>query len=65
MAKNAPCWDYGNDWLHLGNVVYDFTDKARLIKDIVRNMLIRTQAMVEYTGRPETIPQKFLEANVQ
>ena len=65
MAKNAPCWDYGNDWLHLGNVVYDFTDKARLINDIVRYMLIRTQAMFEYTGLPETIPQKFLEAYVQ
>lgn len=65
MAKNAPCWDYGNDWLHLGNVVYDFTDKTRLINDIVRYMLIRTQAMFEYTGLPETIPQKFLEAYVQ
>ena len=65
MAKNTPCWDYGNDWLHLGNVVYDFTDKNRLINDLVRYMLIRTQAMFEYTGLPETIPQKFLEAYIQ
>lgn len=65
MAKNTSCWDYGNDWLHLGNVVYDFTDKTKLINDLVRYMLIRTQAMFEYTGLPETIPQKFLEAYVQ
>ena len=65
MAKNTPCWDYGNDYLHLGNVVYDFTDKNKLVTDLVRYMLIRTQAMFEYTGLPETIPQKFLEAYVQ
>ena len=65
MAKNTPCWNYGNDWLHLGTVVYDFTDKTKLVNDLVRYMLIRTQAMFEYTGLPETIPQKFLEAYVQ
>ena len=65
MAKNTPRWDYGNDWLHLGNVVYDFTDKTKLVNDLVRYMFIRTQAMFEYTGLPETIPQKFLEAYVQ
>ncbi len=65
MAKNTPYWDYGNDYLHLGNVVYDFTDKTKLVNDLVRYMLIRTQAMFEYTGLPETIPQKFLEAYIQ
>lgn len=65
MAKNIPSWDYGIDYLHLGNVVYDFTDKTRLINDLVRYMLIRTQAMFEYTGLPETIPQKFLEGYIQ
>ena len=65
MAKNTPCWDRTMDYLHLGNVVYDFTDKNRLVGDIVRYMLIRTQAMFEYNGLPESIPQKFLEQYVQ
>ena len=65
MAKSTPCWDRTMDYLHLGNVVYDFTDKNRLVGDLVRYMLIRTQAMFEYTGLPETIPQKFLEQYVQ
>ena len=51
--------------MHLGNVVYDFTDKNRLVSDLVRYMLIRTQAMFEYIGLPESIPQKFLEQYVQ
>ena len=53
MAKNTPCWDRGTDYLHPGTVVYDFTDKNRLVNDLVRYMLIRTQAMVEYTGLPD------------
>ena len=65
MAKNTANWDRGQDYLHLGNIVYDFTDKNRLVSDIVRYMLIRTQAMFEYAGLPETIPQKYLEAYVQ
>lgn len=65
MAKNTANWDYGYDWLHLGNVVYDFTDKNKLVNDLVRYMLIRTQAMFEYTGLPDTIPQRFLESYVQ
>lgn len=65
MAKNSTQWDYGYDWLHLGNVVYDFTDKNKLVTDLVRYMLIRTQAMFEYTGLPDTIPQKFLESYIQ
>ena len=65
MAKNTQCWDRGADYLHLGNVVYDFTDKNRLVNDLVRYMLIRTQAMFEYTGLPDSIPQRFLEQYVQ
>ena len=65
MAKNTPCWDRGMDYLHLGNVVYDFTDKNRLVNDLVRYMLIRTQAMFEYKGLPDSIPQRFLEQYVQ
>lgn len=65
MSKNVSCWDSTMDYLHLGNVVYDFTDKNRLVGDLVRYMLIRTQAMFEYTGLPESIPQKFLEQYVQ
>ena len=65
MAKNTANWDSGYDYLHLGNVVYDFTDKTRLVNDLVRYMLIRTQAMFEYSGLPDTIPQKFLEQYVQ
>ena len=65
MAKNTPCWDRTMDYLHLGNVVYDFTDKNRLVGDLVRYMLIRTQAMFEYNGLPESIPQKFIEQYVQ
>lgn len=65
MAKNTPCWDRGMDYLHLGNVVYDFTDKDKLVNDLIRYMLIRTQAMFEYTGLPDSIPQRFLEQYVQ
>lgn len=65
MAKNTANWDRGYDYLHLGNVVYDFTDKNRLVNDLVRYMLIRTQAMFEYSGLPDSIPQKFLEQYVQ
>ena len=65
MAKNTQCWNRGVDYLHLGNVVYDFTDKNRLVNDLVRYMLIRTQAMFEYTGLPDSIPQRFLEQYVQ
>lgn len=65
MAKNTKDWDRGQDYLHLGNVIYDFTDKNKLVNDLVRYMLIRTQAMFEYSGLPDTIPQKFLEQYVQ
>lgn len=65
MAKNTTCWDRGMDYLHLGNVVYDFTDKDKLVNDLIRYMLIRTQAMFEYTGLPDSIPQRFLEQYVQ
>lgn len=65
MAKNTANWDRGNDYLHLGNVVYNFEDKTKLVNDLVRYMLIRTQAMFEYSGLPDSIPQKFLEQFVQ
>lgn len=65
MAKNIKDWDRGQDYLHLGNVIYDFTDKNKLVNDLVRYMLIRTQAMFEYSGLPDTIPQKFIEQYVQ
>lgn len=65
MAKNTKDWDRGYDYLHLGDVIYDFTDKKQLVNDLVRYMLIRTQAMFEYSGLPDTIPQKFIEQYVQ
>lgn len=65
MAKNVPPWNPVNNFLRLGNCVYDFSDKSRLVSDLVQYMLIRTQAMFEYTGLPDTIPQKYLEYYVQ
>lgn len=64
MAKNTQPWNKA-DFLHLGNATYDFENKDQLISDLVRYMLIRTQAMFEYTNLPDTIPQKYLEQYIQ
>ena len=65
MAKNVQSWSPVDNFLQLGNCVYDFSDKSRLVSDLVQYMLIRTQAMFEYDGLPDTIPQKYLEYYVQ
>ena len=37
---------------------YDFRNKAENVDNFIRYMLARTLQMFEYTGLPETIPQK-------
>ena len=40
-------------------------DKSKAVDSFVRYMLIRTQAMFEYQGLPDTIPQTALEYLLQ
>lgn len=40
-------------------------DKSKAVDSYVRYMLVRTQAMFEYQGLPDTIPQKNLEYLLQ
>jgi hypothetical protein len=44
---------------------YDFRNKAENVDNFIRYMLARTLQMFEYTGLPETIPQKELERILQ
>lgn len=43
----------------------DFKDKSTAISNYVKYMFARTQAMFEYSGLPETIPQRMLELYLQ
>lgn len=43
----------------------DFGDKTSAIKYYVRYMLNRSQSMFEYTGLPDTIPQREIELMLQ
>ena len=44
---------------------YDFRNKVENVDSFIRYMLARTLQMFEYTGLPETIPQKELERLLQ
>lgn len=44
---------------------YDFRNKHENVDNFIRYMLARTLQMFEYTGLPETIPQKELERLLQ
>lgn len=44
---------------------YNFEDKLTLIREYVGYMLARTQSMFEYSGLPETMPQRALELLLQ
>ena len=47
------------------DALYDFRSKKKSVSWYVRYMLARTQAMFEYKGLPDTIPQRFLELYLQ
>ena len=54
-----------SDWI-VGQCIDDILkDKNRLVHSYVNYMLNRTQQMFEYTGLPESIPQKNLELILQ
>lgn len=54
-----------SDWI-VGQCIDDILkDKNRLIHSYVNYMLNRTQQMFEYTGLPDSIPQKNLELILQ
>lgn len=44
---------------------YDYTEKDDAINNYIRYMLNRTQMIFKYEGLPDTIPQKFLELQLQ
>lgn len=44
---------------------YDFADKKRNIRRIVKYFLNRTQSMFKWQGLPETIPERMLELYLQ
>lgn len=45
--------------------LYDFSDKEKAVFDHVRYMISRTQTIFEWSGLPETIPQRNLELLLQ
>lgn len=54
-----------SDWI-VGQCIDDILkDKKRLVHSYVNYMLNRTQQMFDYTGLPESIPQKNLELILQ
>lgn len=44
---------------------YDFKDKNKCVKNYVEQMLNRTYNMFKYTNLPDTIPELFLERQLQ
>lgn len=44
---------------------YDFKDKDKCVKNYVNQMLNRTYNMFKYTNLPDTIPELFLEMQLQ
>lgn len=44
---------------------YDFKDKNKCVKNYVEQMLNRTYNMFKYTNLPDTIPELFLEMQLQ
>lgn len=44
---------------------YDFADKKRNIRNMVRYFLDRTQSMFKWTGLPDTIPERSFELYMQ
>lgn len=44
---------------------YDFADKKRNIRNLVRHFLDRTQSMFKWNGLPDTIPERSLELYMQ
>lgn len=50
----------------IGNTkLYDYKDKQCGVNNYIAYMLNRTQRIFEYEGLPDTIPQKFLELQLQ
>ena len=50
----------------IGNTkLYDYRDKQCGVNNYIAYMLNRTQRIFEYEGLPDTIPQKFLELQLQ
>lgn len=45
--------------------VYNFTDKRQMTNDIMTKMLRSTQVMFKWSGLPDTIPQRYLELQLQ
>ena len=62
MANNVPA---RSDWIAGQCDTAILKNKDRLIHSYVNYMLNRTQQMFEYTGLPESIPQKDLEIILQ
>ena len=48
-----------------GNCEYDFADKQHIIANHIEYMLNRTQSMFNWSGLPDTIPQRSLELMLQ
>ena len=49
----------------IGVTVYNFADKETATREYVGYMLARAQSMFEYSGLPDTIPQRSLEILLQ
>lgn len=56
---------YNYNYIHLGIEPYQFTDKMRCITAYIKYMLNRLQALFNYDGLPDTIPQRDLELLLQ
>ena len=54
-----------NVWLFGGKLPFVTKDKCALIDSHIRYMLTKTLSMFEYTGLPDTIPQRELELIIQ
>lgn len=48
-----------------GSVLYDFADKGKAVNQHIAYFLNRTQKMFEWSGLPDTIPQRSLELYLQ
>lgn len=63
--NNLDTYSYYFDILRKSFDLYDFDDKRRCLRDYVTYMLERTQKIFEYTGLPDSVPKRLLEAMLQ
>ena len=62
MAKKGEKFTYG---IEIPWAIYDYENKERINRDIITNILNKTNHMFVYDNLPETIPHRMLELMLQ